>query len=222
MTTKTQTETRKVFLLDPAKCRLAPELARIQKAMPTAPEDKESIFESIAREGRVRDSVKGYFKDNTFFILSGWTRREGAIKAGIKLPCEEVEIAGGEQRAFFAATENTHRRQMTIESKRGLVRAMLMEYYMQGNRPIARACGVYPKIVESIRAQLIKEHKIPESHFIMTAHGKLRAVKNVVSPQTMIQRLTTRIAVNEERIVALQAVIKQDHKRINALRKDLR
>lgn len=223
MTTKTrqpETSIQKIILLDPEACRLAPEIARIQKAMPTSYEDKNALFDSIARKG-VTDPVKGYFKAGTFYILSGWTRREGALRAKRKLPATEVDVAP-DSRAFFAAEENTQRRHMTVEDKRGLTRAMLVEYHMQGNVPIAQVCGVSPKIVKEIRLQLIQQKKIPESNYIMSAHGSLRSAQNSASTETKIKRLTHRIAVSEERIVALQHSIKQDYKSLNVLRKELR
>ena len=139
--------------------KIAPELKSVQSLMPISKDDKAKLFESIKKDG-IRDALRGYYKGNQFYLLSGLNRMEIAKKLGIDLvPVEELEIKIKDREAY-AIDENLARRQLTTKQKRALIDYMLNKNQKASSRAIAKKVGVDKNTVEARRRSTGEIHQL--------------------------------------------------------------
>jgi len=68
-----------------SEVKISSELETVQKLMPISQEDYNRLKQSIERDGKIREPLKGYQdKVGNFFLLSGWTRLKIASELGFK------------------------------------------------------------------------------------------------------------------------------------------
>ena len=116
----------------------------------------EGLKTSIAREGIYQPIVlyEG-------MILDGRNRYKAAIEVGYKFKDTDfTEFKGTPAQAkSFVSTTNIHRRHLTMEQKKELVKTELKENPGLSNREIAELCGVTHPTVGKVRAELTKPPK---------------------------------------------------------------
>lgn len=147
-----------------SEIKISPELETVQKLMPISQEDYDRLKQSIERDGKIREPLKGYQdKVGTFFLLSGWTRLKIARELGFKtVPVDYIEgLDTKENRESFAISENLDRRHLTTEQKRELVKYFLKLNPEKSDRQLAKETGVSDKTVNKIRENLKSRSEIP-------------------------------------------------------------
>ena len=146
-----------------SEVKISSELETVQKLMPISQEDYNRLKQSIERDGKIREPLKGYQdKVGNFFLLSGWTRLKIASELGFKtVPVDFIEgLDSKEKRESFAISENLDRRHLTTEQKRELVKYFLKLNPEKSDREISKQTGVSHPTISKIREDEISRGKI--------------------------------------------------------------
>ena len=151
--------------------KLAPELRAVQSLMPMDSDQKAALLESVKADG-IRDPLRGYEQDGTFWILSGVHRLWAAKEAG--LPVVPAELVATDDREAYAISENLTRRHMNREQKQGLIDYFLRKHPDESDRAIATRVGVDNKTVGARRAELGSTEEFPQSAKRIGKDGKAR------------------------------------------------
>ena len=147
-----------------SEIKISPELETVQKLMPISQEDYDRLKQSIERDGKIREPLKGYQdKVGNFFLLSGWTRLKIAKELGFKIvPVDFIEgLDSKEKRESFAISENLDRRHLTTELKRELVKYFLKLNPEKSDREMSKKTGMSDKTINKIREDLESRSEIP-------------------------------------------------------------
>jgi len=131
--------------------------------MPISADDRETLRESIDRDG-IREPLRGYYSpDGDFQILSGLNRLEIARELKLPLvPVEVVEIPEADREAF-AIDENRARRQLSYEQKVLLAAWVLERQPHLSNNQIAKKAGIDDKTAGKVRQVLEGRSEIPNA-----------------------------------------------------------
>ena len=168
--------------LSPDACQISTELADVQKLMPISDDDRETLRESIKRDG-IREPLRGYYsQDGEFQILSGVNRLE--IARELKLPLVPVEVVEIPQadRETFAIDENRARRQLTLPDKRRLAEWLLKRNPAMSNNQAGKLAGIDDKTAGKVRAGLESRSEIPNVTKRTDSKGRMQdARKNIDS-----------------------------------------
>lgn len=180
-----------------SEIKISPELETVQKLMPISQEDYNRLKQSIERDGKIREPLKGYQdKVGNFFLLSGWTRLKIASELGFKtVPVDFIEgLDTKEKRESFAISENLDRRHLTTEQKRELVKYFLKLNPEKSDREISKQTGVDHKTVSTNREILESTGEIPQFNETVGKDGKSRPRKTKKSPSKTSQNQSSKVS----------------------------
>lgn len=169
--------------LSPDACQISAELAAVQKLMPISADDRETLRESIKRDG-IREPLRGYYSpDGDFQILSGVNRLEIARELGLPVvPVEVVEIKQADREAF-AIDENRARRQLTLDDKRRLAEWLLKRNPAMSDRQIGKLAGVSKNTAAVTRKGLEGRGQIDHVAKRADSTGRMQAARKTIDSQ---------------------------------------
>jgi len=171
-------------------------------------EDFNELIEDIKKNGLQQPIV--LYQDQ---IVDGVHRYQACLRAGRDLKFTDFKGTDAEAKAFVISA-NFHRRHLTAEQKRELIKLLVKTDPTKSDRQIALAAKVDHKTVGVVRADLEATGDIPQSESTTGADGKARKrkvgkPKSVSSAKSKKETITYREVVDAKTATNAYSVLEE-------------